>query len=72
MQIGGDYPRPVMINGYACNNCAEVSAAKRGLDPEVLRAQERPVVEWGGTLAEQKGAPSAAASASEPVVDRYV
>lgn len=72
MQIGGDYPQPVMINGYACNNCAEVSAAKRGQDPEVLRQQERPLVEWGGTLAEKKGPHLAAASASKPIVDRYV
>jgi hypothetical protein len=30
MIIGADYPTPVYVNGYACNNCAQVAEAKKG------------------------------------------
>lgn len=33
MAIGSDYPRPIMVNGYECRNCDDVSDAKRNIDP---------------------------------------
>lgn len=33
MAISSDYPRPITVNGYACRNCADVSKAKRFIDP---------------------------------------
>jgi len=33
MSIGGDYPSPVMVNGYSCKNCTEVDLAKKHIDP---------------------------------------
>ena len=41
VQVGTDYPRPVMVNGYPCHNCKEVSAAKRGEDPAQAVGQVR-------------------------------
>lgn len=75
MQIGGDYPKPVMVNGFACHNCAEVSAAKRGLDPAELSpgATTAPepfgdAVSFGGELA---GRSVPAAGQKEPrLLDR--
>ncbi len=31
--IGGDYPSPVMVNGYSCRNCSDVAKAEHGVDP---------------------------------------
>jgi hypothetical protein len=33
LTIGADYPTPVYVNGYACNNCAQVAEAKKGVNP---------------------------------------
>lgn len=33
MAIGGDYPSPVQVNGFACHNCTEVDEAKKHIDP---------------------------------------
>ena len=33
MTIGGDYPAPVQVNGYACRNCTDVDYAKKHIDP---------------------------------------
>ncbi len=33
MTISANYPTPVYVNGYACNNCAQVAEAKKGVDP---------------------------------------
>lgn len=33
MQINGDYPRPVSVNGFACRNCGDVELAKKNIDP---------------------------------------
>lgn len=70
MQIGGDYPRPVMVNGYACHNCDEVSAAKRGEDPSKASEPFEPAVDFGGSLS---GRQVAVAALAEPpaIVDRY-
>lgn len=71
MQIGGDYPRPVMVNGYACHNCDEVSAAKRGQDPARTAEPFDPAVDFGGSLAGRRVAPAATVAAPAPLVDRY-
>lgn len=33
MTISGNYPSPVYVNGYQCNNCAQVAEAKRDINP---------------------------------------
>jgi hypothetical protein len=33
MAISANYAVPVYVNGYACDNCAEVAEAKRDIDP---------------------------------------
>ena len=33
MAINGDYAQPVYVNGYRCQNCAQVAEAKQGVDP---------------------------------------
>lgn len=33
MTINGNYSHPVTVNGFSCNNCAEVDQAKKGIDP---------------------------------------
>lgn len=33
MSISGNYSHPVIVNGFSCINCAEVDAAKKGIDP---------------------------------------
>jgi hypothetical protein len=71
MQIDGDYPRPVMVNGYACHNCDEVSAAKRGQDPARAAKPFDPAVDFGGSLAGQRVLPTATVVAPAALVYRY-
>ena len=65
MAISGDYPAPVFVNGYACNNCAQVAEAKKGVDPADPKAGpygvdakitspvgQSPAVIFGGVLAQ--------------------
>lgn len=33
MAISGDYPTPVNVNGFSCNNCTDVDKAKKHIDP---------------------------------------
>lgn len=33
MHIGGNYPQPVYVNGFQCNNCSDVEYAKKHIDP---------------------------------------
>jgi hypothetical protein len=33
LAVSINYPTPVYVNGYACNNCAQVADAKKGIDP---------------------------------------
>lgn len=33
MTISGNYPTPVMVNGYSCKNCTDVDYAKKHIDP---------------------------------------
>ena len=28
-----NYPVPVLVNGYSCQNCSQVDAAKKHIDP---------------------------------------
>jgi hypothetical protein len=70
MQISGDYPRPVMVNGYACHNCDEVSAAKRGEDPSKAAELFDPAVNFGGSLAGRQ-VPVSSLAQPQALVDRY-
>lgn len=72
MQIGADYPRPVMVNGYPCRNCDEVSLAKRGQDPAAAApAAESPAVQFGGSLDTGRAVSGAAAVPEARRVDRF-
>jgi hypothetical protein len=33
MAISANYQRPVVVNGYSCWNCHQVSEAKKGVNP---------------------------------------
>ncbi len=33
MTISGNYANPVYVNGYQCNNCAQVAEAKKDINP---------------------------------------
>ena len=33
MTISGNYPTPVLVNGYSCKNCTDVDYAKKHIDP---------------------------------------
>ena len=33
MAISANYQQPVVVNGYPCWNCHQVSEAKKGVDP---------------------------------------
>lgn len=69
MQIGGDYPRPVMVNGYPCRNCDEVSLARRGVDPQTPGGPQRDTaVQFGGTLSQIR--PPDAVPAVTRLIDR--
>ena len=58
MAISSDYPRPIMVNGYVCRNCDDVSDAKKFIDPSKPKASEiepnsndpHRAVSFGGTL----------------------
>ena len=76
MAIPGDYPKPVMVNGYLCNNCTDVANAKKFVDPAHPDEAAEPragtarssAVTFGGALASrsQSGAlPDMATQATE-------
>jgi hypothetical protein len=64
MTISGDYPTPVLVNGYVCKNCTDVDDAKRHIDPahpkdgpygiyakdDPAAASRSPAVDFGGGL----------------------
>jgi hypothetical protein len=68
MTISGNYPTPVYVNGYQCNNCAQVAEAKKDINPADPKAgpggvdantpanQTSPAVIFGGSLANAKSA----------------
>jgi hypothetical protein len=33
MAVSANYPTPVYVNGYQCNNCAQVAEAKKDINP---------------------------------------
>jgi hypothetical protein len=64
MSLSVNYPSPVQVNGYACNNCTEVDEAKKHIDPahpkdgpfgidapKDSKAGASPAVTFGGALA---------------------
>lgn len=75
MSVSGNYPAPVLVNGYQCWNCTDVDEAKKHIDPahpksgpfnidaksDPTRAFE-PSVKLGGVLA--GATPSGSGSAS--------
>ena len=66
MSISGNYAQPVVVNGYACWNCQQVSEAKKDINPASSQpgaAQssdpspgqstgQSPAVVFGGSLAQ--------------------
>jgi hypothetical protein len=75
MSIGGDYTKPVYVNGYQCWNCAQVDEAKKGVDPAHAKdasgapssnqgAGQTSAVTFGGALAGAQ--PGASASNQRP------
>ena len=73
--IGGNYPQPVLVNGYECWNCHDVAEAKNNVDPArpdpasatASPSATRPgAVVFGGALSALNGRPAAAASAQPP------
>ena len=75
MAISTDYPRPITVNGFACNNCSDVSKAKRFQDPsaptgaEVAPSQD--AVSFGGTLAGRSVGAAAYSQPTPRALDRY-
>lgn len=72
VQVGTDYPRPVMVNGYPCHNCKDVSAAKRGEDPAQAAGQADPAVAFGDSLVGRSVSSVPAAAGPQALVDRLV
>jgi hypothetical protein len=64
MVISANYPAPVFVNGYLCNNCTQVAEAKKDVNPTDPQAgpwgidakasatpTQRPAFTLGGLLA---------------------
>jgi len=61
MAISANYPTPVYVNGYQCNNCAQVAEAKKDINPADPKAgpggidaksgSQSPAFTLGGSLA---------------------
>ena len=64
MAISANYPTPVLVNGYLCNNCAQVAEATKDINPADPQAGpwgidakasstpiQRPAFTLGGLLA---------------------
>ena len=77
MTIGANYPVPVYVNGYACNNCAQVAEAKQDINPadpqagpggidakSASNSSQAPAFTLGGLLA--NSATSSGASPPQP------
>lgn len=76
MTISGDYPTPVYVNGYPCNNCAQVAEAKKDINPADPKAgpggvdantqanQASPAVIFGGVLANNNPSSTASSASS--------
>ena len=77
MAISGDYPRPINVNGFACNNCDDVAKAKKFEDPaapkgiEINQANTH-AVSFGGALAGRNQArPTPDTQVLRQALDRY-
>jgi len=33
LEVGTTYPHPVLVNGFSCRNCSDVSLAEKNIDP---------------------------------------
>ena len=66
MAISANYPVPVYVNGYACNNCAQVAEAKQGVNPADPQAGPYGVDATSGSA--QGGASPGTAGAQSPAV----
>jgi hypothetical protein len=79
MTIGGNYPAPVLVNGYECRNCTDVDNAKKGIDPAHPKSGPYgidastdpsrtfdPAVTFGGALSGLNASPSASGPGGSP------
>lgn len=77
MTISGNYPTPVMVNGFQCKNCTDVDYAKKHIDPQHpksgpygIDAKDDPTVRdsspvrFGGALKVLNGLQAAGAAAN--------
>ena len=61
MAVSANYATPVYVNGYQCNNCAQVAEAKKDINPadpkagpggiDASSASQSPAFTLGGSLA---------------------
>ena len=77
MAISANYPTPVFVNGYLCNNCTQVFEAQKDINPadpqagpwgidakSKLAPTQSPAFTLGGSLA--SGSTTAGASEGKP------
>ena len=66
MTIGANYVQPVIVNGYACWNCHQVSEAKQGTNPATQGpfAVQTPGASGAGTSGASPGQVGAQAGAT--------
>ena len=72
--INANYPTPVYVNGYQCNNCAQVAEAKQDINPADPKAgpggidapsgSQGPAFTLGGSLVGGSAAAGQAAASS--------
>ena len=65
--MDGNYSSPIMVNGYSCDNCAQVALAKKDINPAQPSAgpnaaTNTPAVTLGGALAAVSGDTTLSAS----------
>lgn len=73
MQIGINYPTPVVVNGFRCANCSEVDTAKRHIDPQHPRSgpYDGDALSDPTRSAADKSRLAAQRAASGPQAERY-
>lgn len=69
MAISTDYPRPIIVNGYLCRNCDDVSDAKKNIDPTRTNG-EPAAVSFGGALGDRQRS-NAIAEPAFRLLDRF-
>ncbi len=60
MSVSANYSQPVIVNGYSCDNCAQVAEAKKGINPADPKAGP------GGVNAGTAADPTTATSITQP------